>query len=197
LRILSSTPSSFASKPRTITSLSSSLKRSQAPVQKLIYQQRWASTEAQEKSTDGEEEAPVSKLQPTPEEEVANELKSEEADIAASEPVTTEAASEPAADFIAESAAETGAEPRAPAASNYQPRSPQTQSNDGASTGRFQSNRAIDPDRLERMARPKETVYIGNLFFDITEDDLQREMSRFGPIAKCKLLRDSRGLSKG
>lgn len=51
--------------------------------------------------------------------------------------------------------------------------------------------------RQERIARPKPTVYIGNLFFDVTEDDLSRELARFGQIKKIRLLRDSRGLSKG
>ena len=44
---------------------------------------------------------------------------------------------------------------------------------------------------------PKSTIYIGNLFFDVTENDLNKELSRFGTITKCRLIRDSRGLSKG
>lgn len=51
--------------------------------------------------------------------------------------------------------------------------------------------------REHRITQPKPTVYIGNLFFDVTEDDLSRELSRFGKIKKLRLLRDSRGLSKG
>ncbi len=44
---------------------------------------------------------------------------------------------------------------------------------------------------------PKSTVYIGNLFFDVTENDLIKELTRFGTVTKCRLIRDSRGLSKG
>jgi RNA recognition motif-containing protein len=44
---------------------------------------------------------------------------------------------------------------------------------------------------------PKSTIYIGNLFFDVTENDLVKELSRFGTVTKCRLIRDSRGLSKG
>jgi RNA recognition motif-containing protein len=43
----------------------------------------------------------------------------------------------------------------------------------------------------------KATLYIGNLFFDVTETDLVKEFSRFGTVARCKIVRDSRGLSKG
>lgn len=47
------------------------------------------------------------------------------------------------------------------------------------------------------VVEPKSTIYIGNLFFDVTENDLSQELARFGTITKCRLIRDSRGLSKG
>lgn len=47
------------------------------------------------------------------------------------------------------------------------------------------------------LVEPKSTIYVGNLFFDVTENDLMKELSRFGSITKCRLIRDSRGLSKG
>lgn len=43
----------------------------------------------------------------------------------------------------------------------------------------------------------KPTIYIGNLFFDVTETDLVKEFARFGTVTKCRIVRDSRGLSKG
>jgi nucleolin len=43
----------------------------------------------------------------------------------------------------------------------------------------------------------KPTLYIGNLFFDVTETDLIKEFARFGTVDKCKIVRDARGLSKG
>ncbi|EXJ57108.1 hypothetical protein A1O7_07452 [Cladophialophora yegresii CBS 114405] len=43
----------------------------------------------------------------------------------------------------------------------------------------------------------KPTLYIGNLFFDVTETDLIKEFARFGTVSKCRIVRDSRGLSKG
>ncbi len=44
---------------------------------------------------------------------------------------------------------------------------------------------------------PKPTLYIGNLFFDVTETDIVKEFARFGTVTHCRIVRDSRGLSKG
>ena len=41
------------------------------------------------------------------------------------------------------------------------------------------------------------TVYVGNLFFDITAEDLRREFSKAGDIGHAKIIYDTRGLSKG
>ena len=43
----------------------------------------------------------------------------------------------------------------------------------------------------------KSAVYVGNLFFDVSEQDLQTEFSRFGEVESVKIIRDGRGLSKG
>ena len=43
---------------------------------------------------------------------------------------------------------------------------------------------------------PTKTVYVGNLFFDVREADLKREMSRAGQIVSTKIIHDQRGLSK-
>ena len=51
--------------------------------------------------------------------------------------------------------------------------------------------------RAPTMNEPKSTIYIGNLFFDVTENDLSKELSRFGTVKKVRLMRDARGLSKG
>ncbi|KEF60038.1 uncharacterized protein A1O9_04888 [Exophiala aquamarina CBS 119918] len=48
-----------------------------------------------------------------------------------------------------------------------------------------------------RQAEKKNTVYIGNLFFDITESELVKEFTQFGTISRCKIIRDNRGMSKG
>ena len=43
----------------------------------------------------------------------------------------------------------------------------------------------------------KSTVYVGNLFFDVNDHDLQTEFSRFGEVESVNIIRDGRGLSKG
>ena len=40
-------------------------------------------------------------------------------------------------------------------------------------------------------------LYIGNLFFDVTEDDLRREFAKHGTVSNVRLIYDGRGLSKG
>ena len=106
-------------------------------------------------------------MQPTPEEEVENAIKTEDAEDAAPVANATEAAAAPP----------TGTQSRGDAA--------------------LFSSQTRDAGRQERISVPKETIYVGNLFFDVTEEDLKRELSRFGPVQKCRLMRDGRGLSKG
>lgn len=51
--------------------------------------------------------------------------------------------------------------------------------------------------RPARNIEPSNTVYIGNLLFDITEQELEDEFSQYGKIESIKLASDARGLSKG
>ncbi|KAL3478996.1 hypothetical protein BJX99DRAFT_94840 [Aspergillus californicus] len=44
---------------------------------------------------------------------------------------------------------------------------------------------------------PKETVYVGNLFFDVTAEDLKQHMSQYGPVVRVNIIHDDRGISKG
>ena len=41
------------------------------------------------------------------------------------------------------------------------------------------------------------TVYVGNLFFDVRNEDLKKEFERAGPVVDAKVVMDARGLSKG
>ena len=41
------------------------------------------------------------------------------------------------------------------------------------------------------------TLYVGNLFFDVKEQDLEKEFSKAGQVVKTKIIYDQRGLSKG
>ena len=44
---------------------------------------------------------------------------------------------------------------------------------------------------------PNATLYVGNLFFEVSEDALQRLFAEHGAVKKTKIIFDHRGLSKG
>ncbi|KAL4925467.1 nucleic acid-binding protein [Aspergillus undulatus] len=56
-------------------------------------------------------------------------------------------------------------------------------------------------ERLEllRQARyePKDTIFIGNLFYDVTAEDLREQMIKYGVVNGVNIIYDSRGISKG
>lgn len=52
-------------------------------------------------------------------------------------------------------------------------------------------------ERPERKLTPTPGVYVGNLLFDVTAADLEREFAVFGPIKSAVVATDARGLSKG
>lgn len=53
------------------------------------------------------------------------------------------------------------------------------------------------PRNRTRDISPSKRLYIGNLFFDVTEEDLRKAFSRFGTVVDIKLIKDTHGLSKG
>lgn len=44
---------------------------------------------------------------------------------------------------------------------------------------------------------PNKVVYVGNLYYEVTEDQLKRIFSRFGAVNSVKIVLDNRGLSRG
>lgn len=44
---------------------------------------------------------------------------------------------------------------------------------------------------------PKTTLYIGNLFYDVTAEDLRKKFETFGVVENALIVHDTRGLSKG
>ena len=199
LRVLSSSPSSYLAKPRTFTTFPPSIR---VPRQSTAatFQRRWATGEAEAKKED--EGTPISEIQATPQEEVENAIQSDnaaetgvETKFQASEPVHADAPAE-------QSAVESAIDSVKDAASNAAETVKETARGviDSA-TGAAPSSRGGRPERTftprEGAQIPKPTIYIGNLFFDVTENDLVKELARFGTITKCRLMRDSRGLSKG
>ena len=53
------------------------------------------------------------------------------------------------------------------------------------------------PDSSDPAPVPSKNLYVGNLFFDVTAEDLKKEMERFGTVTDIRIVMDNRGLSKG
>jgi nucleolin len=51
--------------------------------------------------------------------------------------------------------------------------------------------------RNENPAPPGKTLYIGNLYYDVTSEQLTKVFSRFGEVESVKIVYDNRGLSRG
>lgn len=51
--------------------------------------------------------------------------------------------------------------------------------------------------RPERIVHPSNGVYVGNLLFEITAAELEKEFSQYGTVKSSTIATDSRGLSKG
>ncbi|KAL6703161.1 hypothetical protein ACN47E_010154 [Coniothyrium glycines] len=49
----------------------------------------------------------------------------------------------------------------------------------------------------EPPAEPSKMVYVGNLYFEVTADQVRRVFARFGEIEKVRIVYDGRGLSRG
>ncbi|CAI7590328.1 unnamed protein product [Penicillium glandicola] len=63
---------------------------------------------------------------------------------------------------------------------------------------------AVRQERRERRRQymsegpvPKTTLYVGNLFFDVTAEDLRKQFEQYGAVENALIVHDARGLSKG
>ena len=58
-----------------------------------------------------------------------------------------------------------------------------------------------DKPKFERRERadvePSNTVYVGNLYYEVTADQIKRVFGRFGDIENVRIVFDNRGLSRG
>ena len=57
--------------------------------------------------------------------------------------------------------------------------------------------RTLSRDKRFDNVTPSPTIYIGNLFFDVTAEDLKTRMEEYGVVEKSVIISDARGLSKG
>jgi nucleolin len=49
----------------------------------------------------------------------------------------------------------------------------------------------------ENDTPPHKTLYIGNLYYEVTGEQLKKVFSRFGEVESVKIVYDNRGLSRG
>jgi nucleolin len=57
------------------------------------------------------------------------------------------------------------------------------------------------PKRIESLGlpppAPNNVVYVGNLYYEVGEDQLEKVFSRFGTVKTVRIMRDNKGLSRG
>ncbi len=194
LRLLSSPSTSFLSKPRSITTVTPPALRIPRQSTATAFQRRWATNEAEAKEET--ENPPISEFQPTPQQEVENAIQSDNAAdteaVPSAETQGTQAAETAHQEQSAVDSAVTAATGAASSAASTVREAAQS-----ATEAVSGSSRGGRDNKEQSIGTPKSTIYIGNLFFDVTENDLVKELARFGTITRCRLMRDSRGLSKG
>ncbi|KAF1842658.1 RNA binding domain-containing protein [Cucurbitaria berberidis CBS 394.84] len=172
VRALSATPSkALFTKPRSLTTLTSSILRSR--------QQQWSISPFQRR-------------------------------FASDDAAKTEAAQAATADApenFAQTAAEAPVEENlTPAQQEFQAEPTDASATVGASAlealGKNADKTAETTGRNSRAPRegtpePKTLLYIGNLYYEVTADQLERVFSRFGEIESAKIVYDNRGMSRG
>lgn len=118
-----------------------------------------------------------------------------DADADANSSTSAEQAEERAAASQAESATEKATEQASSTADSVRSA---VQTASQAATGAAQSLGAaagFGPPRS--VIESSKSVYVGNLFFDVKNEDLEKEFERAGPVVDAKIITDARGLSKG
>lgn len=217
--LLSSSSVPLFAKQRSIASVTPSALRWTRPSPRFAIQRRWKSDAVQKEPAPEKTEKEVSQEKTEEEpiqgkaEEESTQVKTE--DTPTSEDQSNSRAAESAAEAATEQSSptavdevtkstETATEQASPAneretaekaevaaASDVQPTSESGAQTDGAQGNDTRRRRFWSPPS------PKETVYVGNLFFDVTAEDLKRQMSKYGVVESAKIIHDSRGLSKG
>lgn len=206
-RILSSSPLSIASKPRSIATVPSSVLRISRQSFVLRTHKRFASDDVNTAEPEAEGATPAetsshsiaASSDPDPSTTTepgvpSSADKEDNSTIAAAINSVKETASAQVANTTeaiigsAESAKQAAADAAAAAGLGFAPKGQEESDTSQSDRGsRF----------VGKHSNPSTTLYIGNLYFDITEDDLRREMERYGTVMSVKIIYDGRGLSKG
>ncbi|MCJ1379749.1 hypothetical protein MMC17_002852 [Xylographa soralifera] len=199
VRALTTSYTSISVKPRSITTLSASTLRKRYPSYISAFQKRFASedvtqaepeadgaTEAQHgknsiaSATEPDQSATTSSeqlIQPVDQEDqstIASALSSSTEAVSNTASSAAEAAAtstQTVRDYAADAASAVGV---------------------GAATAQAIAGRSSGEG-----AAQAHTLYVGNLFFDVTEDTLKREFQKYGDVNMVRVIYDGRGLSKG
>ncbi|KAJ9646593.1 hypothetical protein H2199_002642 [Coniosporium tulheliwenetii] len=194
LKALSSSSTSFVSKPRSITTLTSSTLRARQQWIACPLQRRFASDEAARPSEATVTDETVTESPSKPEAEAIEEHGSRTASEAPAQAAETSEGKSSTADTIS-SAAQTMKEKATETVESI------AQSATGAAyaaTGGLRSDqRSANKSQGVHVPESAKVLYVGNLFFEVSEEQLEREFSRFGPVTKTRIIYDNRGLSKG
>ncbi|EUC37389.1 hypothetical protein COCCADRAFT_33304 [Bipolaris zeicola 26-R-13] len=123
----------------------------------------------------------------------------------ASDEVTKTDSAEAAAAEASENFAQTAAE--APVEDNLTPAQQEAQAEptdksatvgiDALEAAAAQPSPRGKRERTSKNIEPHNVLYIGNLYYEVTPDQLKRVFSRFGDIESVKIVYDNRGLSRG
>jgi nucleolin len=197
-RVISSPSTSFLSKSRSITTSSPFITRTKTQAILSPIFRRFSSNDVE-----AETRAPQSESSPSSEDQssIASATSSTDTSNAAkSWTENTSAAKDTVADTA--SGVATAASPGYAPTEN---RREFTRDNNFGDDRRSASpvglngerRRPRDFGRDAAALQPSNAVYVGNLLFEVTEEDLQREFGKFGKIEGAKIARDARNLSKG
>ncbi|KAF2109542.1 RNA binding domain-containing protein [Lophiotrema nucula] len=169
-RAITATPSrAFLAKPRTFTSVTSIARtRQQNKWPVSLFQKRFFTDEAKEKSE-------------------------------------TSVEGDSFAQTAAEAPVDEDVTPIEEAAAEATPEAPQAEPTDAEESVGIDALQAAADGKTEPATEkrpgasnpPNKTVYVGNLYYEVAEDQLKRVFGRFGPIESVKVIYDNRGLSRG
>jgi nucleolin len=67
----------------------------------------------------------------------------------------------------------------------------------GGNSSSFDAAPRSTPLGSSPKIEPSATLYVGNLFFEVSEEALERQFAHYGAIKKVRIIYDHRGLSKG
>lgn len=126
------------------------------------------------------------------EEQVANTVSESTQAESSSTPASLDAEEQSTIAPAKSSAAET-VERRAADASDAATQTTEAADNAANSTFAFERHSKT----FDSANTPNTTLYIGNLFFEVTDDQLKKVFSRFGAVTKSSIVYDNRGLSRG